>query len=335
MGDKSEDNILIIKKLNGFGLNNYTLKKIYFNVPPVWYETIWAYLVFISALILVVYFYVVYRLRKVSRENKRLEETVLSRTRSLKNALTELEDSKNQMSGQVHVMSRLLASISHDVQSPLHFIASASGDIPDLVWQGELDNISRLGIMISDLSEKTSNLLEDLLSYVKIQVYGNSMHLEQINLKDLIDSKLELFKRVIVRKGNRVVNEVPDRTEVTGDYLLLSIVVHNLIDNAIKYTSEGEIRISAKVINGNITELVISNIGSGIPQKIIDIINAPDGKKFHEHAIRNTKITGWGLLIVKEVADLIGVTLRVNQTDLVSFYLTWDTKSELGQRVTY
>ena len=192
-----------------------------------------------------------------------------------------------------------------------------------------MDNIYRLLKMISDLSGKSSNLLEDLLDYVKIQVYGNSMHFERINLKRLIDSKLELFKSVIARKGNRVVNEIPDRMEVTSDYLLLSIVVHNLIDNAVKYTSEGEIKVSAKVIDGSITELVISNIGSGIPQKIIDIINAPHGKKFHEHAIRNTKITGLGLLIVKEVADLIGVTLRVDQTDLTSFYLSWNEKTEL------
>ncbi len=324
---KSGKYVLMIKKLNGFGLNNYTLKKIYFNVPPVWYETIWAYLVFISALFLAIYFYFVYRLGKVNRENLRLEEIILLRTNSLENALQELGVSKNQLSGQVHVMSRLLASMSHDVQSPLHFIASASGDIPDLVRQGQLENISRLGMMISDLSSKTSNLLEDLLDYIKIQVYGNSLHFERINLKRLIDSKLDLFEAVIVRKGNDVVNEIADTLEVTCDYLLLSIVVHNLIDNAVKYTSEGEIRISAKVINGDVTELVISNIGSGIPQKIIDMINTSDGKKFQGHGIRNTKITGLGLLIVKEIADLIGVTLRVDQTDLTSFYLRWNEKN--------
>ena len=184
-------------------------------------------------------------------------------------------------------------------------------------------------MMISDLSSKTSNLLEDLLDYIKIQVYGNSLHFERINLKRLIDSKLDLFEAVIARKGNDVVNEIADTLEVTCDYLLLSIVVHNLIDNAVKYTSEGEIRISAKVINGDVTELVISNIGSGIPQKIIDMINTSDGKKFQGHGIRNTKITGLGLLIVKEIADLIGVTLRVDQTDLTSFYLSWNEKTEL------
>jgi hypothetical protein len=54
---KSGNYVLMIKKLNGFGLNNYTLKKIYFNVPRLWYETIWAYLIFIFVLILAVYFY--------------------------------------------------------------------------------------------------------------------------------------------------------------------------------------------------------------------------------------------------------------------------------------
>jgi signal transduction histidine kinase len=52
-----------------------------------------------------------------------------------------------------------------------------------------------------------------------------------------------------VRKGNRVVNEIADTTEVTSDYLLLSIVIHNLIDNAVKYTFEGEISVRAREVS--------------------------------------------------------------------------------------
>jgi signal transduction histidine kinase len=325
---KSGNYVLMIKKLNGFGLNNYTLKKIYLNVPPLWYETIWANLLFVVVLILAVYFYVIYRLRKVNKENARLEGIVLLRTQSLETALSELEESKVQMSGQVHVMSRLLASISHDVQSPLHFIASASGDIPDLVQEGQLGNISRLATMISDLSNKTHHLLEDLLNYVKIQVYGNSLHFEKINLKELIDWKLELFKNVIAHRGNYFTNELPETITVTSDYQLLSIVIHNLIDNAIKYTRQGEIRIYTKAGNSTITELVISNAGSGISQKMIDMINGPGEKKHLNHSVKNAQITGLGLLIVKEMADLIGVTLKVEQTDVTSFHLVWNEKNE-------
>lgn len=324
---RSGNYVLLIKKLNGFGLKNYTLKKIYFHVPPVWYETVWAILFYVLTLILAVYFYVVYRLRKVTDENARLEGIISLRTLSLEGALSELQESKSQMSGQVHVMSRLLASISHDVQSPLHFIASASGDIPDLVRQGQLANISQLGTMISELSSKTNHLLEDLLDYVKIQVYGNSMHFEPINLKDLIDGKLELFKSVIARKGNHAVNEIADTIEVTSDYHLLCIVIHNLIDNAVKYSSQGEIRIYTETNDESAAELVISNPGNGISQKMIEMINATGEKRTPDQSLKNTKITGLGLLIVKELADLIGIKLMVKQTDRTSFHLIWNDQT--------
>jgi signal transduction histidine kinase/ligand-binding sensor domain-containing protein len=314
---------LVIRKQNGFGINNYSYKRVYLIVPQRWYETTWAVSLFFATITLVlifgVHFYNIYRLKIIQRKNLQLEELVLSRTNSLENALIELRESKDQLNNQVHIMSRLLTSITHDVQSPLNYIAFASGHIPKMVEQQKFDGISEIGTMIAGLSQRTGNMLRDLLNYIKIQVYGKRMVSEEINLRALIDSKLEIFKNVTAHKGILLSNQIPDTIQINYDYHLLSIVIHNLIDNAVKYSGQGQIRIDATDNNPNETELVISNHGIPLAQEIIDIVNSPATEFNHPFQIERT--TGLGLIIVKEVAQLIGIKVYVTQTDITSFHL--------------
>lgn len=313
---------LVIKKQNGFGLNNYSYKRVYLVVPQRWYETTWAISLFFATITLIlisgVHLYNIYKLKIIKRKNLQLEEIVLSRTISVQNALIELQESKSELNNQVHIMSRLLASITHDVQSPLNYIAFASGHIPKMVEQQQFEGISEIGTMIAGLSQRTGNMLRDLLNYIKIQVYGKRMVFEEINLRALIDSKIEIFKNVTAHKGILLSNQLPDTILVNYDYHLLSIVIHNLIDNAVKYSAQGQIRIYA-ADNDDKTELVISNHGIPLAQEIIDIVNSPANEFNHPFQIERT--TGLGLIIVKEVAHLIGIQVKVTQTDITSFHL--------------
>jgi signal transduction histidine kinase len=315
--------ILIVRKLNGFGINNHSFKKIYLIVPPLWYETGWAFVLFMVAALLLIYFYNVYRLRSVNLENARLEEIILTRTNSLENTLRELEESKNQLNSQVHIMSRIMASITHDVQSPLNYIAFVSGDIPDMVEEKQFAKISEIGAIISALSHRTRNMLRDLLNYIKIQVYGKRMYAEEVNLKKLVDDKIGLFESVVAHKGNHFANEIPDTIQVTTDYQLLSIVIHNLIDNAVKYTHQDKIRIYTEARDSK-TELIISNPGTGLAREIMERINSPASVSDINHPSNNEGSTGLGLIIVKEVAELIGVRVEVTQTDLTNFHLLFN-----------
>lgn len=313
---------LVIKKQNGFGIHNYSYKRVYLIIPQRWYETTWARFLFFATITLMlisgVHLYNITRLKIMTRKNIQLEEIVLSRTHSLEKTLVELRESKNQLNDQVHIMSRLLASITHDVQSPLNYIAFASGHIPKMVEQQKFDGISELGTMIAGLSQRTGNMLRDLLNYIKIQVYGKRMVSEEINLRSLVDGKLEIFKNVTTLKGILLSNQIPDTTRVTYDYHLLSIVIHNLIDNAVKYANQGQIHIYATDNRGK-TELVISNQGVPLSQEMIDFVNSPANE--FNHPFLSERTTGFGLIIVKEVAQLIDIKIHITQTDITSFHL--------------
>ncbi|MBO9611362.1 MAG: hypothetical protein J7619_01635 [Dyadobacter sp.] len=315
---------LIVRKQNGFGIDNFDYKKVYIIVPYKWYERSWAiglFLLSITMLLVVgIYFYNVYRLKAIKRKNAELEATILSRTKSLETAVSELRQSKNQLNHQVHIMSRLVASITHDVQSPLKYITFASGHISKMAKRHEFDQISEVGTMISDLSQRTGNMLRDLLDYIKIQVYGKTVIPEEIYLRALIDSKLEIFDSPGALKRVQFLNEVPDRVRITVDYNLLSIVIHNLLDNAVKYSEQGQIRIHV-ADNPDKTELVISNHGNPLAQGILDLINSAFDVNELDHHFYNGRTTGLGLIIVKEVTRLIGIEIKATQTDVTSFHL--------------
>lgn len=137
-----------------------------------------------------VYFYNGFKIRKIKQEDVMLEELVKKRTERLNNSLMDLEESKNDMDRQVHMLSWQLTSMTHDVQSPLSYIALTSGGIAKMIDQGKFNDVSVLGTLISDSSKRMSLILRDLLYYIKIQVYGNRMEFEGTDRKALVDNKL-------------------------------------------------------------------------------------------------------------------------------------------------
>lgn len=315
---------LVVRKQNGFGLNNFNYNKIYINIPYKWYEKKWVSYFFIlftmTTLIGGIHFYNTYRLKAVNRKNSELEELILSRTRSLETVVLELRQSKKRLNHQVYIMSRLMASITHDVQSPLNYIAIASDHISKMVKRREFDELSEVGAMISGLSQRTGGMIRDLLDYIKIQVYGKTLIPEEIHLRSLIDSKLEIFDSPRALKPIQFSNEVPDKTRISTDYNLLSIVIHNLLDNAVKYSEQGQIRIYIADDNDKV-ELVISNQGIPLPKNILDLINSGfDADELNYHFDKG-RTTGLGLIIVKEVTRLIGTEIKAMQTDITSFHL--------------
>lgn len=303
---------LLVRKVNGFGRGNHTVRKICVIVPPLWYQTWWAKVLLIIAVAGGFFLYNSFRMRNISREKARLEEIVAKRTESLNLALRDVEESKNEMGRQLHMLSRLLASMTHDIQSPLNYIMLTSGSIPAMIDKGELAAVSEIGQVISNSSRRMSDLLRGLLDYIKVHVYGNSIQFENVALSQLVEGKYELFKTASEEKGNVFKNEVPAELTVPSDAQMLAIMVHNLLDNAVKFTHNGTISVTASEDTGSGVVMRISNSGAGIPLHVIEIINTTDQERTDDVVRPFGRKTGLGLLIVKEVAVLIDVRLRVS-----------------------
>lgn len=105
---------------------------------------------------------------------------------------------------------------------------------------------------------------------------------------------------------------------------MLSILVHNLIDNAAKFTKNGSIQIIAKTNEAQRVELIIANSTMGLSDELMEMINNNGEISSTGVSVKYSKKVGMGLLIVKEVSALVGVTLKVTQTDMIRFHLFFE-----------
>lgn len=313
---------LYLKKSNGFGINNFTVEKIHVVVPPFWYETIWFRILTAVFFIGMVYFYVRYRLREIEKANAVLENRIARRTRELETSNAELQVARDQQSKQIRIMSRLLTSMSHDIQSPLNFIGRISPSVIRLVQSGDGVKAVEIVELIHSTANHMSANIADLLQYIKRYVYGRTMQFGVVNLAELIDAKLEIFRSMIESGQNQIVTDIPADLEVYTDRRMLSIVVSNLIDNAAKFTSEGIIRIRA-FTDSDGDHLVFSN--NGIPLSEAHLRLFSDQENDGISNIPSDVKVGLGLFLIREITEMLDIRLVVTQLDATKFELIFSS----------
>lgn len=318
---------LFIRKVNGFGLENYSTKKLLVIVPPNWYETWWFRSILGLVLIGGVYLYILFRVRYLQKRNQELEAQIERRTEKLRQTMLALQTSESELNRHMHIQTRLIASISHDVRTPLRFIIESSHRIENFVEQGEYGLIRRLSESITSSGTRMAQLLENTIGYIKTQVYGQKVGVQQVLLSPIIQEKADLFGPVIKEQNNRFINKVRTDVTVNTNAQLVGIVIHNLIDNANKYTYEGIITVNTEHREGK-THLIISDNGPGMPDHLVRWLNSPVPINVMETAPGDSKqYNGLGLLIVKEISVMINAPLFVENKKGTKVHLIFDTPS--------
>ncbi len=301
---------LLLRKRNGLGTKNYTTTRITVIIPQPWHQMWWARTLFVLIVLMVIFIYSNWRFTRFRLKNRDLERKIAERT-------NDLEISKSEVSRQLQMMSRLLTSMTHDILSPLSYISLTSAYVPKLISDGETEKATEIAQIISNSANGMGNLLKDLLEYIKANLHRQSIKFQDISLKSLIESKLTIFETAIEHKNNSITNKLDDDLLVRSDYQMLAIVIHNLIDNATKYTENGEISFSATESDESV-ELFISNNGIPLSQGLIQTFNENFDS---DNAVKSGRQAGLGFLIIKEIGVLINVGLSVTQTDLTVFQL--------------
>jgi signal transduction histidine kinase len=99
-----------------------------FTIMPPWYKTWWAYTIYVLIGLGLLRLYIVYRSRKLKRENKILEERVKHRTEQLQKSLEDLKATQAQLiqSEKMASLGELTAGIAHEIQNPLNFVNNFS-----------------------------------------------------------------------------------------------------------------------------------------------------------------------------------------------------------------
>lgn len=200
-----------------------------------------------------------------------------------------------------------ITNLSHEIKTPLTTI---HGFVETLEEQLDGEALRYLGI-IKRNSERLTSLVHDLLLLSRLEDTGVSGRSEAVDFKALVAGILPVYEPVAARKGLSLLHSLPDESLwLRGDADRLEDLVVNLLDNAVKYTEQGTVRLELDSENGQAV-LEISDSGIGIAAEHLDRIF----ERFYVVDPSRSKQnggTGLGLAIVKHIVALHGGSLKVD-----------------------
>lgn len=230
----------------------------------------------------------------------------------------ELRSALQQAESASRAKTRFLASASHDLRQPIHTLSLFAASLS----LRPLDPVTRDISHHIDLAlESLSLQLDALLDMSKLDAGVVKAHPERFDLAALASRLARQYEPIAAVKGLQLACRSAPGAFVSSDPALLSRVVGNLLDNAIKYTPTGEIQLSV-CVHGAMAILVVEDCGIGIPL-------AEQARVFEEfYQVDNperdrSKGLGLGLSIVGRMVQLLGVRLEMvsKQGSGTAFYL--------------
>ena len=223
----------------------------------------------------------------------------------------EVQRLTRNISTFVRTRAEFLATMSHELRTPLNGIINMN----ELMLETELDADQREYVRSAKAAgESLLSIINDILDFSKIQ--ANKLELEHaaFDLRELIDSALDILVAPATGKGlelEAIVDRgVPQR--IHGDQTRLRQILVNLLNNAVKFTAQGAISITVAVDETDAGKLRIEvrDTGVGIPEDTIGTLF----RSFQQGDSSTTRKfggTGLGLAICRELCSLMGGTIGV------------------------
>jgi signal transduction histidine kinase len=219
---------------------------------------------------------------------------------------------------------KFFSILSHDLRTPLNSI------------QGMLNLLKAKAIsaqeteeLVSELSEKTEatqDLVDNLLQWAILQKDGYQVHLTEFEIKPLVDKIFTLFSNFAKQKKVHLFNLIPEKMILHADENMLKLVIRNLVANAIKFSlKEGSVTVS---VEQNLAEkqLIFHIKDNGVGISAENIYKLFDAKSHYStQGTQQERGTGLGLLLCKEFIEKnkgkIWVESALNEGSTFSFSL--------------
>lgn len=302
-------NMLNIRKLNGYGVNNYTHKNILLIVPVYFYETWWFLTAAVACLFLLIYLYIKLRTKIIRDRNLQLEKSIDESTLELQSTIKAYEFSKNRLDHQSYFQSRLISAITHDIKSPLKYLMMTG----EALYKNSSKEIDKEGLeAIYKSSSQIYHFTDNLLQYAKGFTTSDLNTKETFNLDHLITEKIAIFKPIAKNQGTKITNTIAHDVVIKTNQQLLSVILHNLLDNAVKFTSNGEIEFSFTKMEGAY-KITVKDTGIGMKAYQVDWCNHTNDSLAQTTSIDiKPSPAGLGLIMVKELNKIINGTLKVS-----------------------
>jgi signal transduction histidine kinase len=226
----------------------------------------------------------------------------------------QLERANEELAQAGRVKDEFLSHVSHELRTPLNSILGFT----KLILDGYSTDAEEQRTLLEDTFRSAQHLLSlvnDLLDVSRIEAGRVPLHMEEIELRQLLDSTLPLVAVQAASKGLRLADETLDGQlpAVYADEVRLRQVLLNLLSNAVKYTREGGITIRAKTDKvEKMLRVEVEDTGIGIPPDRREAVF----EKFvrvQSDQMRGQEGTGLGLTISRRLVELMGGEIGIEE----------------------
>ncbi len=253
--------------------------------------------------------------QEIIRKTKQIDASNLTERVVLplaRDEIRELAETQNQMLDRIEKsfqsQERFIADASHQLLTPLTILR---GEI-EVQMQTQKMDPQFLTSALQEV-ENLSKIVADMLLLARIDSGSDPLNLSEVELDEIVIDVIGLIQKIAMKKNINIkfdIQEKADRPRAHGDADLLSSLIFNIIENAVKYSPSNELVVVRLTWEQNFTLLEIADRGPGIKADQIETVFErfsrvnPSGK---------TKGFGLGLAIAKKIADLHHIEMSIDQ----------------------
>jgi signal transduction histidine kinase len=249
---------------------------------------------------------------KISQENLNSRIDLPKNNDELRMLSQTINDLLNRIQNAVEREKQLTSDASHELRTPLAVI---KGTLEVLIRKprNQTEYLEKINFCISEV-DRLNNLVSELLLLARFENQKQNIKHEEVSLNAVFLDVLSRYSDKIKRKEITVKHHFSEDYSIKSDNYLISIVIGNLISNALKYSNEnGEISIDLSDDDSTIIVSIFDN-GIGISKENINKVFDPFFRSEpNEHP--EVKGTGLGLSIVRRICILLDIDIKISSVE--------------------
>jgi signal transduction histidine kinase len=239
-------------------------------------------------------------------ENESLRAELEETNQGVLALYAELDTQAEQLRQASDLKSRFLSYMSHEFRTPLGSIRSITRLLSDELDGPLSPEQHKQVLFISGAAGELSDMVDDLLDLAKIEAGRITISPAWFDMLDLFSALRGMFRPIVDANAVDLIFEEPhDMPRLYTDDKKLAQVLRNFISNALKFTQQGEVRVSVRPEGDGQVRFAVSDTGIGIPEDM-------HGNLFEDFVQIDTPLqkrlrgTGLGLSLCKRFAELLG-----------------------------